>query len=640
MQRLKRQSAGAISLVIPSNEPLRTMAKRYGFPVYLSIKEGTEASEHGAISTRSHHFTRTFSPERSAPDTTTPAPSPTTGKLAHGRDDEFPTPPHVAVPTHVTTQTKAGRVPFPLLRDGNMRRRTRTGSVVAGLCVVLLVVGIAAFPLFSMATHPTAISSARVDRNIPQSQPGIGVVQAPDGEMIGLSDGSYAFDTGQGRTDGTLKTRASEKLRAGDVGSALSLWHEATSSDSNDAEALIYAENQRVLSSGSPWVTVVVGTMATGTYVGLGRDDMQGAYVAQREYNSNFKLPGNVLVRLLVASTGNDKTYANGVAQQIVRAAQKDKTLVGVMGWPYSSRTLNVVKTLADAHLPLVSQMASSTLLTHISSYFFRIVPPDAVQAYVGAEYVEHTLHAKTAALFIDSTDAYSESVGSAFRHKFLADGNTLVDTEHYTAGKPETLSSQTHNALGHHPDIIYFAGVASDANTLLAALPTRGPSAKTLVMGGDGLYEIGSYSKEASVNFDRLRFSAFAYPDEWGFLGITKGVSPFFREYAQDFNPDNLHTSSVYGFIRADGDAILSYDAVVVVIEGCRLVLEKGGTSVSSTDVRQALTTINGQRTLQGASGQIAFGPDGNPINKAVIVLGVSTQGVHLESIQGQFLK
>ena len=208
---------------------------------------------------------------------------------------------------------------------------------------------------------------------------GVGVEKAPDGEYIGISGGSFAFDTN--RPDGATKQQGAEKLSTGDVGTALSLWHEAVTRDTNDAEALIYLEDQRVMSSGDPYVTLVVGTMDTGTYVSLGRDDLQGAYVAQKEYNDGQKLPNKTMVRLLIASTGNDKAYADIVARQIVQAAKSDPTIVGVMGWPYSSRTLNVINTLTEAHIPIVSQMASSVLLTGISPYFFRIVPPDSTQA-------------------------------------------------------------------------------------------------------------------------------------------------------------------------------------------------------------------------------------------------------------------
>ena len=98
---------------------------------------------------------------------------------------------------------------------------------------------------------------------------------------------------------------------------------------------------------------------------------------------------GNVKVRLLIANSGNESTYATTVAQQIVQLAQSDKTFAGVMGWPFSSRTLNAVSVLARAHIPMVSQTASSDQLTGISPYFFRVAPTDTAQAEAGVAYVE-----------------------------------------------------------------------------------------------------------------------------------------------------------------------------------------------------------------------------------------------------------
>ncbi len=475
---------------------------------------------------------------------------------------------------------------------------------------------------------------------------GIGVEKAPDGEYIGLSDGTFAFDTD--RADGTTKQQGATKLRGGDVGTALSLWHEALARDTNDAEALIYLEDQRVVSSGSPYVTLVVGTMDTGTYISLGRDDLQGAYVAQKEYNDQQKLPGKYQVRLLIASTGNDKEYANIVAQQIVEAAKNDPTIVGVMGWPYSSRTLNVVKTLTNAHLPIVSQMASSILLTGISPYFFRIVPPDSTQAKTGAIFTENVLHAKAAALFVDPSDAYSVSIGNAFAQKFTSDGNTLVATEHYTVGKPSTVTAALKDALLHGPDVIYFAGLADDANALLASLPTQGRYAQIKVVGGDGLYSTGSYSKEAVVqqNFHRLCFSAFAYADTWGYLADVKQQPSFFSDYPAFFDPYQQHTGGTYGYDRAESDVILSYDATDVLLTAYNNVLTAkqgftAATSVTPVELRDALASITGAKGIQGATGQIAFGPDNDPVGKVVVMLAISPKGlVQLQSVQGKFFK
>ena len=138
---------------------------------------------------------------------------------------------------------------------------------------------------------------------------------------------TYAFDTGTDRADASLKSQAAPKFAQGDKVGATSLWNQAVGKngiDTSDAEALIYLEDQRVLASGSPYITLVVGTMLTGDAgtISTGRDDLQGAYVAQKEYNDGVKLSGGRLVRLLVANAGSKSDYVTEVAGQIVQAAE------------------------------------------------------------------------------------------------------------------------------------------------------------------------------------------------------------------------------------------------------------------------------------------------------------------------------
>jgi ABC-type branched-subunit amino acid transport system substrate-binding protein len=304
-----------------------------------------------------------------------------------------------------------------------------------------------------------------------------------NGEPIGISDGSFAFDTN--RQDGTLKAQAAEHFQQGEKAAAISLWNAAVGQDTNDAEALIYLEDQRV--ANLPHITVVVATALSGDSdtVGVGRDDLQGAYVAQKEWNDGAKLPGGTKVRLLIASAGSEDTYATPVAQQIVQLAQSDNTFMGVMGWPYSTYSFNAIQVLTSAHIPMVSQTASSDSLTGISPYFFRVAPTNQSQGMAGAKYAEQTLHARNVALFVDNTDLYSQSLAQDFSQQFTADGGTIVATETYTIGKPDTLAGTLQDAVSHQPDLIYFSGYASDVSVLLTDMLSSGAPASLQILGG-----------------------------------------------------------------------------------------------------------------------------------------------------------
>ncbi|MBV9616506.1 MAG: protein kinase [Ktedonobacteraceae bacterium] len=481
-------------------------------------------------------------------------------------------------------------------------------------------------------------SSATQGPAIPNA---IGVTKIGN-EYIGISDGSFAFNAGNASNPYKQQAVNLFKANKSDPSATIPLFDEALQHTTNDAEALIYREDMRVISSGVPYVTFVVGAMVTGdsTLRGVGNDDLQGAYVAQKEYNDNGLLHGGVKVRLLIANSGSQTQYADQVAAQIVQLAKTDPTFVGVMGWPYSSRSLEVVKTLTQAGIPMVSQTSSSDDLTNISPYFFRVAPANKIQGIVGARYAEHTLNARNAVLFVDPTDSYSQSLGQDFAQQFQADGNQIVATEDYTRGNAASISARVADALSHHPDIIYFSGYASDIDTLISD-----PSSGTIpIMGGDALYELSGYPHGGRGGVGRLHFTTFAYPDEWNNLGY-KPLPAFFTDYPNDFDPGRQHhQGSPYGFTRADNDVILSYDAMVALLKGADNALKAGKIKLAPADLEQGLKQISGTNGFQGVSGQVTFGANGDPVNKAIVILHVSSGGpLQMEPMgpdQGRFLR
>ncbi len=519
------------------------------------------------------------------------------------------------------------------------KRQNRRGFYVLAAIVVLVIIVSGAFGalryLRPSKGNPTPTANVGGGNGN-----GIGI-SLVNNEAIGISDGSFVLDGG--RPDGTYKSQAAQLLRQKNLNmsATLSLLNQAVARDTNDAEALIYLENLRVLNSASPYVDFVIGTTLSGDpgTVGVGRDDLQGAYVAQKEFNDGSKLTGGVQIRLLIANAGSQTPYIDQVAHQIVQLAHTDSHFAGVMGWPYSSRTLEAVGILAAAHIPMVSQTASSDLLTNTSPYFFRVVPSNKVQGVEGAKYAEQTLHAKTAALFYDPRDPYSQSLAQDFRQQFEADGDTIVVEKTYTVGESEALPALLQDALTDHPDIIYFSGYASDVSAILANLP---PGSNLPVMGGDALYELNGYPSSARVGLSHLHFTAFAYPDEWTALGYGDRTPAFFTEYVNDFDPNRAHANGIYGYTRADNDAILSYDAMLALLQGYNIALNSGNQNVTPEELQQGLRKVIGDQAVQGVSGQIAFGPDGDPVDKAIVVLFVDPDGhIKIEPTPlGRFLK
>ena len=466
--------------------------------------------------------------------------------------------------------------------------------------------------------------------NIPVASNGIGV-KTIGSDTIGISDGTYAFDTR--RADSSLKTQASQALQNNNSSSAQTLWRSAVASDTSDAESLIYLENQRVLTSGKPYITVVAATMLTGStdLINVGHESLQGIYVAQKEYNANnAALLNGTRVRVLIANMGSKSEYATSVANQIATAAKSDKTIVGVTGLPYSSYAQNAIGVLSQAKIPMVSGTASSDALTGLSPYFFRVAPSDTSQSGVAAKYALQQLKAKNVVVFEDQSDSYSQSLANGFTQQFKASGGNIVGTVNYTEKDAQSVQSALQQALNMNPapDLIYFAGYSSDVSTILEELPKNSKFPNLQVLGGDALYNLGGYPQSARAGFNRLHFTAFAYPDEWGVLGQGSKQPTFYTDYAKTYDPNNAHKAGTYGFTRAAYNVVLSYDAMLSLLSASKNLLAAGKTTLGPADVQQALTEITGAKAIQGASGQISFGSDGNPVDKAVLILYVSPEG------------
>ena len=525
--------------------------------------------------------------------------------------------------------SRSARLLEPLLQPsfrGKWRKEHMYNALLVALAILLIIGGFSR-PLFSRQD-----STATTPTIVPPND--IGVIQAPDGEYIGISDGSFAFDTQ--RPDGNLKTQAAAYLKAKDFGSADSLWQQAITQDTNDAETLIYMEDRRILDAGDPYITIVVATTLTGdaNSIAVGHANVQAAYVAQKEYNTASKLPGDMKVRLLIANSGGVATYATTIAQQIVQLAQKDKTIVAVMGWTFTAATLNAIGVLSTAKIPMVTNSGADAL-TGRSPYFFRVALPASAQGSVGALYAQQSLHAKTAAVFVDGKNNFVLSLANGFTNRFTSNGNTIVATENYTVGQAETLAPLLQDALSKHPDVIYFAGYPGDTEGVLSNLRPSDP----IVLGGSSLYQLEGYSAKARQGLAHLRFTAYSYPDEWEKLGLTAQKPAFFADYQSTYDPHNLHLDAPYGYDRPDGTTQEMYDAISVLLYACSIALAKKS-PITGSDAQYVLTQVKGEYAFQGITSQIAFGPDNNPVDRAIVIICVS-QGkfLKMDGIYGKFL-
>ncbi|HZR39723.1 MAG TPA: ABC transporter substrate-binding protein [Ktedonobacteraceae bacterium] len=446
-------------------------------------------------------------------------------------------------------------------------RANRRAQII--LSIVLICAVLAPVLVPRLLSHPTAPPTINTPDNpyalpLAQVQPGvhsqwIGITVEPDKEYVGLSDGSIPFD--YLRPDGSLKIRAASQLRQGNISGARATLQQAVQNDVNDAEALIYLQNIQVRLSGKSCTIFVVVTRIiedTSEGVNNGRDNLQGAYTAQKEYNDTHP---QTPICLDIANIGTNLGYEPSVVQQLVKAAAANSTIKGLIGWPGlldSPASLLAVHLLEKAHLPIVSPDSCDEV--QFVPDVFHIAPSSQDQGRRAALYAEQTLQKSRALIITDPANPYSRSLAEGFLQRFEEDGKQIAAIQTYTTGHTDarTLASDLQNSLASKPDVIYFAGGTDEGIVLLAQL--RNDVSPLPLLGGDKLYSLVGYSEKAQPGLERLAITTAAYTD----APVAMHMKAL---YALDFDAQDPDRVRAYGYSRPDSDAILSYDAMQTLI-------------------------------------------------------------------------
>ncbi|HZR40964.1 MAG TPA: protein kinase [Ktedonobacteraceae bacterium] len=479
---------------------------------------------------------------------------------------------------------------------------------------------------------------------------------------IGVSDGRLVFDTYPGRTDVNLKQQAATALQQRNIAAAVNFLNEAVNADPTDGEAQIYNEDMHIQLNNSPYVTLALGMPIDGsaTYLGTDREQLEAVYLAQHETNSGNLLPNGLKLRIIIANSGTNNgdvaTAAQFIANRVSNAGNLDH-LVGVIGWYTSSQTTNARDIIASAHLPLIASVASSVKLSGSSSYFFRVAPPDDLQGQVLGTLLVNKLKVKKVLILRDSTDSYSVSLADAVAGQITQLGGTFT-AQNFSENATTVAQYQQiveNNANSAAPaEVIFLAGFNVDGIRLAHAVgnaaranPVNMQLSQLRVVGGDGMDSgllLGQGNNaDAQIaaaypqDMRRLVFTTFADFNEWSFLHIPQNKQPpFFNDWKSTYQ-----SSMISGSVPNPAyTGLMIYDAVGVYVDAIKQV--KG--TITGDGVRNVLATIGvGQvAAYQGISGQIAFDKNGNPVNKALVILTVQ-EGQHgneivIQQVVGNF--
>lgn len=446
------------------------------------------------------------------------------------------------------------------------------------------------------------------------------------------------------------KIQASKDMKNGNTQSALNNYNKATTLNRADAESAIYVEDAAILASGQPYYTIAIGgsfsraTSGSGDDVGVGRQDLQGAYTAQHDVNLKGGINGHKLY-LVLADDASSTTGAQGAAQ----AAASRSDVLAFVGFAFSSRTKAALPYIAGAGIPEIAPTASSPTLNG-STYFFRTCPSDTQQAAYGADYLLSTLLKGNAAPQIavigDSSDTYSGGlqrlvIAELARKKVAADPAIYSYTIGDAASAFDPLASKLKS---RHIQAVYFAGYAREALLLSAAMDRAGIATSVPIMSDDAFYDPSQFQLDPTPK-GRFHFTSYFFPSQntYGLKEISparsQAIADMETNYKDNFLPAGVAEGG-YGTSRVSADTALFYDAVKT-LSAAIATASLNSNAVTRDAVRTALQSL----TYEGVSGQIHYvvpgqGFTGDPIMKAMVVLHLdAAQGrTHLDSILGQY--
>lgn len=266
--------------------------------------------------------------------------------------------------------------------------------------------------------------------------------------------------------------------------------------------------------------------------------------------------------------------------------------VVAVIGAHWSSHSLAMAPILQKAGIPMISPGSTNPEVTKGRKYIFRACFIDSFQGLAMAKFAHDDLRARTAVVATNIDEDYSTVLGQFFCRAFEKSGGRILEEIGYR-GSANDFSAIIGVIEKHRPDVVYLPGYTRDSGLFIKQARKMGVTATFL--GGDAWDEIETYAGPSVEG----SFQSAAWHPEVPF--------PASRELKKFF-------TAAYGKEIANNSSPLAYDAAMILADA---ILRAGTTDRIA--IRDALAAT---KDFQGATGSITFDENGDPLDKAIIII------------------
>lgn len=320
---------------------------------------------------------------------------------------------------------------------------------------------------------------------------------------------------------------------------------------------------------------------------GYGLQNLHGVELAAEEINRAGGINGHPF-QVIARDDQGDGSVAATIAQQFVN----NRKVSAVIGHVNSSGMLAAAR-VYDGELPAIATSATSPDLSGISSWVFRMISSDSLNAIALATFASRygagSGRATAAVLYENNT--YGRGLADSFRRSFRGD---LLSLDPINADLPSAEPYISYLRM-RKPKIVFVAGRVASGLKILREAKRQGFN--PVFVGGDGWQGIVSDTATS----------------EGAYIGMS-------------FTPED-HSPAARAFVAAferkfgtppDAHAALAYDATRLVAQALK---ERGP---NRREIRNYLRSLTRENAYRGLTGPAYFEDTGDPVGIRFRVLRV----------------